>query len=89
MEKGARIRDWDGGATATAKRGPGKGERKYRRILSLRKTVKYAGPGEPSPGIFSLCVPRDVVEALGLEAGAKFRFRRLGSVLAFVPVGGA
>ncbi len=66
-----------------------KGTRKHRRVLRLRRTVKYASPGEPSPGLFSLSVPRDVVEALGLEPGDRFRFRRLGNVLAFVPVGGA
>ncbi len=64
--------------------------RKHRRILSLQRRVKYAGPGDgPSPSTFHLSVPRDVVEAMGLEAGDTYRFRRLGNVLAFVPVGGS
>ncbi len=65
-----------------------KDERKHRRIFRLQRRVKYAGPGESPPDVFSLCVPRDVVEALGLEPGNPYRFHRLGGVLAFVPVGG-
>ncbi len=64
--------------------------RKPRRSMRLQRIVKYMGT-EPGPAreVFSLCVPRDVVRSLGLEAGAPYKFHRLGGVLAFVPVGGS
>ncbi len=67
-----------------------KDRRKARRVMKLQRRVKYAGTrAGPSPDVFSLCIPRDVIEALGLEPGDAYRFRRLGRVLAFVPVGAA
>ncbi len=65
-----------------------KDARKSRRIFRLQRIVKYAGtrPG-PSPEVFSLCIPRDVVESLRLRAGDTYRFHALGGILTYEPMG--
>ncbi len=64
-----------------------KDRRKARRVLKLQRRVKYAGPGESPPDVFSLCVPRDVVERMSLEPGENFRFVALGNILAYERMG--
>ncbi len=62
--------------------------RKSRRVLRLQRHVRYAGtrPG-PSPEVFSICVPRDIVEKMGLAQGDKYRFHALGGILTYEPMG--
>ncbi len=47
-----------------------------RRIFRLQRRVPYTGtrPG-PAPVVFSLSVPKDVVDELGLSKGDRFKFR--------------
>ncbi len=64
--------------------------KKRRRILRLQGRVRYAGPeAGPSPVMFSLSVPRDIVRELGLSKGDKYHFHALGGVLTYEPVGGS
>ncbi len=65
-----------------------KDARKFRRIFRLQRKVKYGGtrPG-PSPEVFLLAVPRDVVEAMHLRAGDVYRFHALGGILTYEPMG--
>ncbi len=62
--------------------------RKSRRVFRLQRHVRYAGtrPG-PAPVVFSLSVPRDVVEAMHLRAGDVYRFHALGGILTYEPMG--
>ena len=60
-----------------------------RRVFRLQGRVPYMGakPG-PAPVIFSLSVPRDVVEGMGLAKGDRFRFSRgRGGRLEYTPIG--
>ncbi len=64
---------------------------RLRRVFRLQGRVPYMGakPG-PAHEIFSLSVPRDVVEAMGLAKGDRFRFRRgRGGRLEYKPIGDA
>ncbi len=62
-----------------------------RRVFRLQRRIPYMGtkPG-PAREIFSLSVPRDVVKAMGLAKGDRFRFRRgRGGRLEYEAIGDA
>lgn len=60
-----------------------------RRVFRLQSRVPYMGarPG-PAPRLWSLSVPKDVVEKMGLSKKARFRFSLgRGGRLVYEPIG--
>ncbi len=58
----------------------GKVASKRRRVLRVQRKAR------PGRSVYYIAIPRDAIESMGLSAGDRFRFVRIGGALAYSPV---